>query len=210
MKPGWFRDTVSSEEHESVRAHFVLWTRGRVYFESGSDSFPRCTSADGAQPSPDVTEPISPQCGEWDERGLYAPRCPLAVWHTDDGQRRSPVCKENWSLLGIAQEDGLPFWISVKGASLRPTRQFLTMCHARIRLQGAHLFYCAITLASSLVENQHGQFYVAQFRQPEWIGPDDTPYATLAEMAATLANERIERTFEYESTLVAEAGPATA
>jgi hypothetical protein len=181
-----------------------------VYFESGSDSFPRCTSADGAQPSPNVAEPISPQCGAWDERGLYVPQCSLAAWNVDDGQRRSPVCKDNWSLLGIMQEDGLPFWISVKGASLRPARQFLTLCHARIRLQGAHLFHCAITLASSLVENQHGQFYVMQFRQPEWIGPDDRSYAPLAEMAGALVNERIERTFEHEATLVAEAGPATA
>ncbi len=210
MKPGWYRDTVSGEEHESVRAHFVLWTRGRVYFENGSDTLPRCKSADGARPSGDVAEPVSPACGEWDERRLFVPRCPLAAWHTGDGERRSPVCKENWNLLGIAQEDGLPFWISIKGTSLKPTRQFLTMCHARIRMQGVQLLECGISLASTLVENQYGQFYVVQFRRPEWIGPDDTQYAALADMAATLADERIERTFEYESQIAADPGPATA
>lgn len=210
IKPGWYRDTVSGEEHESVRAHFVLWTRGRVYFENGGDSLPRCKSADGAGPSPDVVEPVSPQCGEWDEHGLFVPRCRLAVWHTGDGERRSPVCKDSWNLLGIVQEDGLPFWIGIKGASLKPTRQFLTMCHARIRMQRVHLFQCAISLASTLVENQHGQFYIVQFRRPEWIGPEDLQYAPLADMAATLAAERIERTFEHESQLAADPGPATA
>lgn len=210
IKPGWYRDTISGEEHESVRAHFVLWTRGRVYFENGGDSLPRCKSADGAQPSADVVEPVNALCGEWDEHGLFQPRCPLAIWHTGDGERRSPVCKESWNLLGIAQGDGLPFWISLKGASLKPTRQFLTMCHARIRMQGVHLFQCAITLASALVENQFGQFYIVQFRQPEWISPDDLQYAPLADMAATMAEERVERTFDFESTLAADPGPATA
>ncbi len=210
MKPGWFRDTISAEEHESLRAHIVLWTRGRVYFENGGDYLPRCQSADGARPSEDVVEPISPLCDEWDERGLFQPQCRLAVWHTGDGERRSPVCKESWSLLGIAQEDGLPFWISLKGASLKPTRQFLTMCHARIRMQGVHLFQCAITLASVMVENQYGQFYIVQFRQPEWISPDDHPYAALADMAATVSQEQIERTFEHESKLATDPGPATA
>ncbi len=87
IKPGWYRDTISGEERESVRVHFVLWTRGRVHFENGSDTLPRCKSADGAQPSADVAEPISKLCGEWDERGLFLPRCPLAAWHTGDGER---------------------------------------------------------------------------------------------------------------------------
>ena len=210
MKPGWFRDTVSSEEHESVRVHFVLWTRSRVYFENGGDALPRCKSAEGTRPSPDVVEPIHTVCGEWNEHGLFVPRCPLARWQTGEGDRRSPPCKEGWNLLGIAQQDGLPFWIGLKGSSLKPTRQFLTMCHARIRMQGVHLFQCAITLTSSLVENQYGQFYVVQFRAPEWITPDDAQYAPLADMAAMLAEERIERTFAYESQLTADPGPKPA
>ena len=61
---------------------------------------------------------------------------------------------------------------------------------------------CATTLASTLVENRFGQFYLVQFREPEWIGPDDPQYAPVAEMAVILAEERIERTFDYESALI--------
>ena len=207
-KPGWFRDTVSCEEHESVRVHFVLWTRGRVYFENFEEPLPRCKSTDGIKPSSDVVAPVKESCGKWDERGLFVPHCPLAMWHTGEGERRSPVCRENWNLLGIAGEDGLPFWISLKGTSLRPARQFLSMCHARIRMQGVQLFQCAITLTSTLVENKFGQFYVVQFRKPEWISADDRPYEALAQMASTLREENIERTFDHESQIAAASGPA--
>lgn len=209
MKPGWFRDTVSCEEFESLRVHFVLWTRGRVYFEGLADSMPRCKSMDGLRPAPEVVEPISEECGAWDERGLFVPKCPLAMWNTGEKERRAPVCKESWNLLGIAQDDGLPFWLSAKGSGLRPTRQFLSMCYARIRMQGAKLFQCAITLTSTLVENQFGQFYVLQFRQPEWLTPDDRKYAQLEDVATVLSEERIERTYEHELQQLAD-GPATA
>ncbi|UCC30689.1 MAG: hypothetical protein JSU86_00125 [Phycisphaerales bacterium] len=210
VKPGWYRDTVSFEEYEAIRAHFVLWTRGRVYFENLDDLLPRCKSPDGIGPSPDVVDPVNPRCGDWDERGLFVPQCRLAFWHTEDGERRSPVCRETWNLLGVASADGLPFWISLKGAALKPTRQFLSMCYARIRMQGVQLFQCAITLTSTLVENQYGQFHLPQFRQPEWVGPDDHQYTALAEMAAILADDRVERTFEYESQLALGPGPTAA
>ncbi len=77
-------------------------------------------------------------------------------------------------------------------------------------MQGVQLFQCAITLSSTRVENQHGQFFVVQFRKPEWIGPDDWQYASLADMAATVADQRIERTFDYESQLASGPGPASA
>ena len=77
-------------------------------------------------------------------------------------------------------------------------------------MQGVQLFQCAITLASALVENQHGQFYVPQFRRPEWIGPDDHQYTAIEELAQILSEEQIDRTFDHESELAAKPGPATA
>lgn len=136
------RRLVSADEHDSIRAHFMLWSRGRVYFENFGDSLPRCKSANGLTPDAEIGDPIRAECGEWDERGIFVPKCPLAMWNTADGERRSPVCKENWNLLGVASDDGMPFWISLKGTSLRPARQFLSMCYARIQMQQADLFQC--------------------------------------------------------------------
>ena len=57
---------------------------------------------------------------------------------------------------------------------------------------------------------RYGQFYIVQFRRPEWIGPEDPQHTPVAEMAATLAEERSERTFDHESQLASGSGPATA
>ena len=133
LEPGAFRNTFSGQEYESLRVNVLLWRRGRVYFEDSEDTLPVCKSDEGQKPSAVVESPKAERCGHWNGNGWFVPECKLSAWRFYDGRRCAPLCQETWSFLGVLEDDGLAFWISLKGGSLRSARQFLSMCHEVMR-----------------------------------------------------------------------------
>jgi len=198
LRPGWFRDTLSCQEHEHLRAHFLLWRRGRVFFEDSEDMMPTCKSADGLKPSPLIEGPKADACGHWNGNGWFVPECPLAAWRFYNGRQCPPLCQETWSLLGVLEEDGLPFWLSLKGGSLRPARRFLSMCHEVLRTGKHDLLDCGITLSTKLVEGRSFQYYVVQLSDPLWLAKRDSTHRKLRRMLNRFGRAEIQDTYDAE------------
>ena len=198
LHQGWFRDTLSGHEHEQLRAHFLLWHRGRVFFDDPQDAMPTCKSANGLAPSPQIAKPKGDTCGHWNENGWFVPECPLAAWRFYDGRQCAPVCQETWSFLGVLEEDGEPFWLSIKGSSLRPARHFLSMCQAVIRSGRQELLDCGITLSTKLLQGRTFQYYAAQFSEPLWLVKADPKRKGLKKVLRSYGRADIQDTFDAE------------
>ena len=200
QRPGWFRSTFSGREYEQLRANTLLWRRGRVYFEDGEDLMPTCKSNNGTSPSQFVEAPKRDTCGRWNENGWFVPECPLAAWRFYNGRRCASLCQETWSLLAVLEDDGLPFWISLKGSSLRPTRQFLSMCHEVMRGGKHDLLDCGITLSTQLIKGRSFDYYVARFADPQWLAKSDPKHKKLRRMLRRFGRADIQETFDAEQS----------
>ncbi len=198
LQPGFFRNTFSGQEYQSLRANILLWRRGRVYFEDGQDILPACKSNDGRRPMDIIEKPKAETCGHWNSDGWFVPECPLAAWRFYDGRRCSPLCQETWSFLGILEEDELPFWISLKGHSLRSARQFLSMCQEVINAGKNDLFDCSITLSSQLFQGRSFAYYVARFSDPQWISKTSARHRQLKGLLRRYGLADIQQTFDAE------------
>lgn len=197
---GWFRNTFSGQEYELLRANVLLWRRGRVYFEDAEDILPVCKSNDGLKPSAVIESPKSDSCGHWNGNGWFVPECPLAAWRFYDGRRCAPLCKETWSFLAVLEDDGLPFWISLKGGSLRFARRFLSMCHEVMQAGRHDLPDCGITISSQLVEGRSFEYYVVRFGDPHWLARSDSKHRRLRRILNRFGHADIQSTFDAEQS----------
>ena len=198
MNPGWFRNTFSGQEYERLRANILLWRRARVYFEDTEDALPVCKSLDGLVPAPVIQAPKHDRCGHWNAEGEFIPECRLAAWRFLDGRRCPPPCQEAWSFLGVLEDDGLPFWISLKGGSLRPARQFLSMCYEVTHGGKYDLLDCTITLTSRLVHGRGFDYYIVCFSDPHWFARADARHRRLTRLLGHVGHADIQRTFDAE------------
>jgi hypothetical protein len=198
VESGWFRNTFTGEEHETLRLNVLLWRRGRVYFEDGEDTFPVCKSNDGLRPAPFLQSPKNDSCGHWNGTGRFVPACRLAAWRFADGRRIPPLCKATWNFLAVLEDDDLPFWISLKGHSLRSARRFLSMCHEVTRRGKPELLDCCITLSSVLVQGRSFDYYVVRFSDPVWLDRQSARHRKLKHLLNRFGPARIQETFDAE------------
>jgi len=200
LQPGRFRNTFSGEELEQLRANVLLWRRGRVFFEDSEDIMPTCKSSDGLTPSPLIASPKHDTCGHWNGNGWFVPECPLAAWRFYNGRRCAPQCQETWSFLGVLADDGLPFWISLKGTSLRSARQLLSMFYEVTRAGKHDMLDCAVTLSCQLVTGRTFDYYVVRFSDPKWMPKSDPGHRRLKRLLRRLSNVDIQATFDAEQS----------
>lgn len=200
VQPGWFRNTFTGEEHETLRANVLLWRRGRVYFEDSEDAFPVCKSNDGLRPSPFLESPKHETCGHWNSNGRFVPECRLAAWRFYEGRRCAPLCSATWNFLGVLEGDNLPFWISLKGHSLQSARRFLSMCYEVTRRGKPELLDCCITLSSVLVQGRSFNYYVLQFADPVWLARQSARHRKLKHLLTRFGPTRIQQTFDAEKS----------
>lgn len=200
LQPGSFRNTFSGQEYESLRANVLLWRRGRVYFQDSEDILPVCKSNDGLKPSPLLETPKAERCGHWNGNGWFVSECQLAAWRFFDGRRCPPLCQETWSFLGVLEDDELPFWISIKGGSLRSARQFLSMCHEVMRAGKNDLLDCSITLSSQLIKGRSFDYYVVRFNDPHWLSKSDPKHRKLKRVLRRCGQADIQSTFDAEQS----------
>jgi len=200
MHPGWFRNTFSGQEHEQLRANILLWRRGRVLFEDSDDMMPVCKSSDGLKPSPLIEAPKSGACGQWNGNDWFTAECPMAAWRFYNGRRCAPLCQETWSFLGVLEDDGNPFWISLKGTSLRSARKFLSMCYEVTKAGKQDLLDCCITLSAELAHGRTFDYCVVSFSQPKWIARKDAKHRKLKRMLLRFGQADIQATFDAEQS----------
>ena len=122
----------------------------------------------------------------------------MAAWRFYQGRRLAPLCQETWSFLGVLEEDGLPFWISLKGGSLRSARQFLSMCQEVMRAGKHDLLDCSITLSSQLMKGRSFDYYVVRFGDPSWLARSDPQHRKLKRVLRRYGQADIQSTFDAE------------
>ena len=198
LQAGFFRNTFSGQEYEALRANVLLWKRGRVFFQDSEDILPTCKSQDGLKPSATIEAPKAESCGHWNSNGWFVSECPQAAWRFYDGRRCPPLCQETWSFLAVLADDELPFWVSIKGGSLRSARQFLSMCHEVMRSGKQDLLDCCITLSSQLIKGRSFEYYVVRFSEPQWLLKSDPEHRKLKRLLRRYGLEDIQSTFDAE------------
>ncbi len=90
----------------------------------------------------------------------------------------------------------MPFWISLKGGSLRPARQFLSMCQEVMRAGRHELLDCGITLSSRLVQGRSFEYYVVRFADPHWLARRDPIHRRLKRLLSRFGRAEIQKTFD--------------
>jgi len=198
LQPGSFRNTFSGQEYQALRANILLWRRGRVLFEDSEDHLPACKSDNGLEPMSVIETPKAEKCGHWNHSGWFVPECRLAAWRFYDGRRCAPLCQETWSFLGVLADDDLPFWISLKGGSLRSARQFVSMCHEVMRSGRHELLDCIITLSSQLIKGRSFEYYVVRFIEPQWTAKSNSRHRRLKKLLSRYGLADIQSTFDAE------------
>ena len=200
IQPGYFRNTFSGQEYEILRTNILLWRRGRVYFEDSEDVLPACKSDNGSIPSAVIESAKAETCGQWNGNGWFVPECQLAAWRFYDGRRCPSLCQETWSFLGVLEDDGMPFWISIKGGSLRSARQFLSMCNEVMRAGKNDLLDCSITMSSQLIKGRSFDYYVVRFSDPSWLSKSDPKHRKFKRVLRRYGQADIQSTFDAEQS----------
>ncbi len=178
VEAGKFSMNLTLEEFDELQAVFLKVTKGRVFFADPNDPKPVCGSADRLKPSPRYEQPVAPTCKE----------CPSSRWHG----KEPPPCHENYHLLGVTEDEQLPFWWSVKSTGIAPTKRFLSAVALRARA-GKNLFDARVRITSQLVTLPGKKYYVPVYTVT-WLR-DSSVYRDLYEQ---YAEEEIERTFQAE------------
>lgn len=141
-----------------LRAH-----PGRIYFESPTDDRPACGSDNGLVPASRFQDPPSDKCVTRHIKGEDSV-CEFSAWNTGkDGKPKPPPCQASWNLLILDRDDGVPFWISVKGTSFQSAKSlFSSINKEAIEAKSTKLCCCSFTL--DLVRREKPKpYYLTRF-----------------------------------------------
>ena len=168
---GNFRDNLTGEEFEAMNVVFLSVRNGRIMFDSDDLKAPPICGSDNRKAPAEYFE--TPMNGD------TCNGCPQAEWTKDDkGKRVPPACNENYTMLGIDTESGMPFFFQCKGTALRPAKLFQSAVFLRAKKAGTNMWDYSVAITLKKLTNEKGVFYVPVFGIPE---PVDG-YAAEAEM----------------------------
>jgi len=148
--PGKYMSNINSEEFDRLAVTALRITKTRSMFPKVYTSGDRllCRSNDGKTKS-DPSGIGSGDCS----------RCQYAVWGKDaQGNTIRPECNGGYTILALA-EDGSPCFISMKGTSVKPTKQLITQAVT----SKIPLFARILYITSKPEVNTKGRYYVASF-----------------------------------------------
>jgi hypothetical protein len=176
---GKFRINLTGDEFDSMNVVFLKFSKGRVYFPKDSDADePTCKSNDGALPASTIEAPIAAKCET----------CPLSQW----SDKKPPQCSETYNFLGVTVEDLFPFWLSLKGMSISPTKRFLSSVKIASKAKGRKLWQAQTTIGVVKAPCEQ-KVYAINYSGIKWV--DDQ---TIADLREAYAHESIDRAFDAE------------
>jgi len=154
--PGTLRNRRTGEHFKELRVVPVKYWQGRVLFPPGNDftAKPMCKSFNGVEPiQGENLVPQSPKCITCD----FGPRS----WKNN---KTPPRCKETYRWLMIDVESGLPFFLTVKGTSIKATKQVINALKeycikARIKGDNRNLYDFVLTLKPLYETSKNGKWY---------------------------------------------------
>ncbi len=162
--PGkWVSTTAPEEELDALSIVILDISSYRVMFpEQGQGDRPLCRSNDGLSKS-DVNGVGDGNCEN----------CRYSVWSKDPttGRNIKPRCSSGYTLLGIILlPDGTqtPGMASLKGAAIRPLKQYFT----RMKTRNIPSFAYITNITAAPKVNDLGRFFVPEFEFGETLSLD--------------------------------------
>jgi len=190
--PGNFRNNLTNEEVDRLNIVVLSASKGRVCWGDNIDEDPICRSSDGLKPSENVENPVNAICGNKENGMRFEPVCPNAVW----GEKNErPLCDEVINLLCISRDDGVPFFISLHGMQLKPTKSMLSA----IALRRKSLYEYGASLKLKETSNHKGKYFVVQFE--DLTENPETEKENYRSLFFQFAGYPIDRTFEEEKRI---------
>jgi len=192
---GTFRSNISDESEEEMRCTAILYKKGMVHFvkpyQKGQK--PDCRSNDAMTPSPQVEKPYNAVCHKLVRRRLVAV-CPEAAWTKDEktGKSIPPACNICFNVVMRREDTGSPFFMSFRSSGLRPIRAFISNLWSMRR----DLFSASFKLATELVSNTHGTFYVPTLTEIETHSEESVP--NLVEIYKGMQMMNLDESFDDE------------
>ena len=200
--PGKLRINLTGDEFGSIPVILIKAIQGRTLWDPkpGSDII-LCRSYDFLKPDSSIEKPYSDYCAKKVKnlRGqdVLSIACDCAKWHGDT----KPECTENYNLLCLQNEDLLPFWITLHGASISPVRKYLSA----IALRRSRLFQWCTTLSTEM-KMEPQKYYVARFSTPLPVAKEAMDSVTRTILDLGLMDIDIKRTEEAEESVAATGG----
>lgn len=123
--PGKLRVTSSNTHFDEM--HVVMLfepVEQRAYFE-GEDftaDSKLCFSLDNLRPHDKAKVPQAMACGFYDKNGRYVNQCPKGSWETYRKSKLKadmPKCRNYWHLVLADRVTQMPYYLNVKGASIK-------------------------------------------------------------------------------------------
>lgn len=193
--PGNLRSNISDEEEECMRCTALLYKKGMVHFikpfQKGQK--PDCRSNDAMTPASTVEKPYNAVCHKLVRRRLVAV-CPEAMWTKDEktGKTIPPACNLCFNVVMRREDIGSPFFMSFRSSGLRPIRAFISNLWSMRK----NLFSASFKLATELVSNTQGSFYVPTLSEVETHPDEATP--TLVEIYKGMQMMNLDESFDDE------------
>lgn len=198
---GTFLCNLTGEETESLHVAVVKIHKGRIMWDKDNPSKeePLCRSYDYMTPDPEIKDPPSPLCAKMVKtrtgKDVPVQVCKMGSWEKEGDQR--PPCGTVYNLLCISLEDGLPFWITLHGASIKAVKSYASS--VMLRRKPFWVMQTTLTLALKTEPHRH---YIAQFSMPKAISPEMEE--EIIPQVEALKDADVRRTFEAEEAAAME------
>lgn len=167
------------------------------WLASGDGGDLLCRSYDFWSPDPRHPLPPSKVCAVMGPGNRPKQICPFGAW--DEDGKTKPPCGMSYNLLCIGMDDAVPFWLTLHGVSIKPTKGFISS--VMLRRKPFFMFQTEISLEKRLEPQKH---YRAKFTMPKPV--DETLLnEIIIPTVESLKDASVQATFEAEEAAEAAA-----
>jgi hypothetical protein len=197
--PGNLICNILGQETPALDIVIVKIDKGRVMWDKDNFEKPICRSHDYMVPDPKIEHPPSPVCAKMmlNKATGKEQAVQMCRWGSWEGSEKPP-CGLTYNILALSLEDNMmPFWISLHGASVKPVKQYSSSI--LLRRKPFWQFQTTLSLVPRTEPHKH---YVAKFEMPKAI--PDNQISAIMESVQALKDVSIQRTYEFEEIMTAE------
>lgn len=190
---GVFFSKLLNLEIPELRCRVLRLAKGRIMFDTDDLSNPPvCRSNDRIKPSPAVEDPQAEFCA----------KCPQREWRQNESGDNVQPCQETYNLMVL--QDGIPYWLSMKGSAISPTKAFITAIGLKCKTLKGNPRDFEVTVKLEERTKKGRTYFVPSFGSYE-----HSPSPEADEMFVAFAKEDIERTYQKEQEMDGESEGAS-
>jgi hypothetical protein len=161
-QPGKLLDPLANNHFDTLQAVPLSFRVGRVYFPPSGElgAEPICRSDDGIVPAPNAVSPQAAKCANCDHGDK--------MWKSFRQTKKKPDCQESHTMLFIARDTGLPYFITVRGASVSQLKKLKEAIYRDFLIQKGkgeprNLYDYTFEIKPVFIQGGKGSYYVLSF-----------------------------------------------